>query len=148
MTAKVNRGYKNSVHEILDRCQILKEYGLFVDTVRRFQASGSPDSFKLAIEECIQSGILSDYLTKKGSEVINMLIAQYDYDTDIRVQRQEAFEDGFSDGKKAKLTELVRKKLAKGENPIEIANALEESVENIEELIKENKAVYDVCNKG
>ena len=33
-----------------------------------------------------------------------MLLAEYDYDTDIAVQRKEAFEDGISLGeKKAKL---------------------------------------------
>ena len=118
-------------HEILDKCQVLKEYGLFVDTVRRFQSSCNTDSFKLAIEECIQAGILADYLTKKGSEVINMLIAKYDYDTDIQVQRQEAFEDG----EKAKLNEQIRKKLARGESPTQIAKALEESVDNVERII-------------
>jgi hypothetical protein len=39
--------------------------------------------------------ILSDYLKKRGSEVFNMLIAEYDYDMDIKVQRQEALEEGI-----------------------------------------------------
>lgn len=85
-------------HEVLDRCQVLKEYGEFVDTVREYQAKEVPDAYKYAIEDCIQRGILADYLAKKGSEVRNMLIAEYDYEMDIEVQREEAFADGFSDG--------------------------------------------------
>ncbi|MEE1290983.1 MAG: hypothetical protein UHW86_08115, partial [Spirochaetota bacterium] len=37
---------------------------------------------------------LSDYLNRKSTEVQNMLLAEYDYDTDIAVQRREAFDDG------------------------------------------------------
>lgn len=45
---------------------------------------------KKAIEECIQNGILAEYLKRKGSEVRNMLIAEYDYETDIRIKQEEA----------------------------------------------------------
>ena len=45
------------------------------------------DAYKHAVETCIRERILSDYLEKKGSEVINMLIAEYDYDLDIEVQK-------------------------------------------------------------
>ena len=81
-------------HEVLERCQVLKEYGLFIDTVQELQGAGDPDSIKHAIEKCIEQGILADYLKKRGSEVVNMLIGKYDYDTDIRVQREEAQERG------------------------------------------------------
>ena len=81
-------------HEILERCQVLKEYGQFIDTIRKYQELGVDEPYKCAVEECIGEGILSDYLSKKGSEVVNMLIAEYDYDLDIEVQREEAFEEG------------------------------------------------------
>ena len=31
---------------------------------------------------------------RKGSEVVNMLLDEYDYETDIEVQREEAREEG------------------------------------------------------
>ena len=41
-----------------------------------------------------------------------MLLAEYDYDTDIAVQRRESFEDGLSQGeKKAKLETAKSMKL-------------------------------------
>ena len=126
-------------HEVLEKCRVLKEYGQFVDILRDYQSKGDSDAFKHTIEQCIDSGILEDYLKKKGSEVINMLIAEYDYDMDIEVQREEAYIEGLSrgreEGREDKLIELLKKKLSKGKGPEEIADELEESVETIQELI-------------
>lgn len=94
-------------HEILDKCQVLKEYGQFMDTIHFFQKQGESEAYKCAIESCIQRGILADYLRRKGSEVMNMLIAEYDYDLDIEVQREEAYEDGKTDGEITKLFQLI-----------------------------------------
>ena len=44
----------------------------------------------------MKSGVLSNYLERKSSEVTNMLLTEYDYDTDIAVQREEAFEEGLN----------------------------------------------------
>ena len=41
----------------------------------------------------------ADYLKRKGSEVVNMLTAEYDYETDIEVQRGEAYDEGREEGK-------------------------------------------------
>ncbi len=79
-------------HSILEKCRVLKEYSLFVDTVRKYEKE--EDSIKKAIRECIANGILEDYLKRKGSEVSNMLIAEYDYEEDMRVNREEAREEG------------------------------------------------------
>ena len=69
-----------------------------------------------------------------------MLIAEYDYDMDIEVQREEAYAEGKADGlqlgREQTLVEKVRKKLSKGQKPEEIADALEESIEEIERIIK------------
>ena len=87
LTVKVININPDQNHEVLEKCPVLKEYGQFVDTVRRFQKMSDSDAYKHAVETCIREGILSDYLEKKGSEVINMLIAEYDYDLDIEVQK-------------------------------------------------------------
>ena len=67
-------------------------------------------SYKYSIRECIENGILKDYLLREGSEVVNMLTAEYDYDTDIEVQREEAFAEGLEEG------------IEKGTNQINILN--------------------------
>ncbi len=48
------------------------------------------DAIKRAINECIEKGVLADYLRRKGSEVRNMLIAEYSYEKDIQVKQEEA----------------------------------------------------------
>ncbi|NLG03066.1 MAG: hypothetical protein GX567_04440 [Clostridia bacterium] len=85
-------------HSMLDKCEIMKEYALFIECVEKYKSNGRPNAIERAVKECIDKGILSEYLKRKGSEVVNMLIAEYDYETDIRVQRQEEREDALEEG--------------------------------------------------
>ena len=91
----INLGEK---HEILERCHVLKEYSIFIDTIRKYQDADVDESYRKAIEECIEKDILADYLRKKGSEVVNMLMSEYNYEQDIEVQREEAYEEGKKSG--------------------------------------------------
>ena len=128
-------------HEILEKCQVLKEYSQFMEIVQNYQISGEEEPYKKAIKECIEKGILADYLMRKGSEVVNMLLDEYDYETDIEVQREEAREQGREEGRKQgtlqKTCALIRKKLEKGKTISEIADDLEDTEENIAHLIEE-----------
>lgn len=147
LTVKVININPAENHELLDKCPVLKEYGQFVDMVRKFQKMSDSDAYKHAVETCIRQGILVDYLEKKGSEVINMLIAEYDYDLDIEVQREEAYTEGLEKGtelgkelgkelgRQETFEELIKKKLAKGKSPSEIADALEKPLEDVEKII-------------
>ena len=101
-------------HEILDKCRILREYSLFIDTVRKYRHEEDP--IKKAIEECIQKGILTEYLMRKGSEVRNMLVAEYSYEEDIRVKQEEARMEGIEQGK----VETVHRMLKMGISDFEM----------------------------
>ena len=94
----VNINY-DKASEILKLCKPLKQYSLFVDAVRRNIAVDKEHGFEKAIKECIQNDILREYLQRKSKEVLNMLIGEYDYDTDIAVQREESFDMGLAEGK-------------------------------------------------
>ena len=132
-------------HEILEKCQVLKEYSQFMEIVQNYQISGEEEPYKKAIKECIEKGILADYLMRKGSEVVNMLLDEYDYETDIEVQREEAREEGRKQGEEEgrkqgtlqKTCALIQKKLEKGKTISEIADDLEDTEENIAHLIEE-----------
>ncbi len=78
-------------HPILEKCRILKEYSLFVETARKYEHT--KNQLQKAVQECIKNGILADYLSRKSSEVINMLMAEYSYETDIEVKCEEAAEE-------------------------------------------------------
>ena len=135
---------------------LLKEYSQFMEVVQNYQISGEEEPYKKAIKECIERGILADYLMRKGSEVVNMLLDEYDYETDIEVQREEAREEGRKLGREEgrmqgreegreeerkeflqKICSLIQKKLEKGKTVSEIANDLEDTEENISHLIKQ-----------
>jgi predicted transposase/invertase (TIGR01784 family) len=73
-----------------------------------------PEPLTNAIKEAIKKGFLSDYLNRKSTEVQNMLLAEYDYDTDIAVQRRESFEDGFSAGEERGRNEGISIGLSQG----------------------------------
>ncbi len=107
---------------------MLKEYSQFMETVQNYQISGVEEPYKEAIKECIEKGILADYLMRKGSEVVNMLLDEYDYETDIEVQREEAREEGRKLGTRRgnekrilqKICSLIQKKLEKGKTVSEL----------------------------
>ena len=71
-----------------------------------------------------------------------MLLAEYDYDTDIAVQRKEAFNDGFSAGEERgislgayqKAVETAKKFLSMGLSVEQVANGTGLSIEEIEKL--------------
>jgi len=54
--------------------------------------------YEKAIREAISKGILVDYLTRKGTAVINMLTDEYDYNLDMQVKAEEAFDKGVQQG--------------------------------------------------
>jgi len=89
---------KNKGAKVLSRCKTLDEYSLFVEEVRSQIQLDPENGFTNAVKLCIEKGILKEYLQRKSREVINMLVAEYDYDTDIAVQRQESLVIGIQQG--------------------------------------------------
>ena len=139
---------------ILKRCEALKQYSEFIEQVRFNIEHAVSEPFTSAIKQAIKKGFLSDYLNRKSTEVQNMLLAEYDYDTDIAVQRKEAFEDGIVQGRNEgiaigeergrsegitqgayqKAVETARNLLSKNIPQIVIAECTGLSVEEIEKL--------------
>ena len=77
---------------------LFKQYSDFIKEVRDCMKENIENPFTTAINRSIKNGVLSEYLKRKSTEVHNMLFGEYDYETDIRVQRREAFEDGLAEG--------------------------------------------------
>lgn len=98
LTVQVLNINKNKDNRILKTCKTLDEYSLFVEEVRKQTQQDRENGFTNAVKICIEKGILKDYLMRKSREVINMLLAEYDYDVDIAVQRAEERELAFAQG--------------------------------------------------
>ena len=119
---------------ILKRCEALKGYSEFIEQVRSNIENAVPEPLTTAIKEAIKKGFLSDYLNRKSTEVQNMLLAEYDYDTDIAVQRKEAFDDGMSQGEHKKAIETAKILKSSGVEINIITNSTGLSIDEIEKL--------------
>ena len=97
-------------------------------------ASGEENPLTKAISKALKLGFLSDYLARKATEVENMLMTEYDYDTDIAVQREEAFNEGISQGAEQKAIETARNLLIEELSVEQVARCTGLSVEKVIEL--------------
>ena len=76
---------------------------------------------------------------KRKSEVLEMVLYSFDkelYEKDLKqIAYEEGEKTGIQIGEQNKLISQVQKKLAKGKSAEEIAEALEENLETIKEII-------------
>lgn len=111
------------------------------------------DAITLSIDECIEKGILLDILTEERAEVFMYILESFDKELYERDLKENAIAEGLAEGRAQGLEEgraegraegrleekreLIKKKLAKGKSLEEIADALEDEVDVIKEIIKE-----------
>lgn len=113
----VNIGHNE---DILDACNVLKEYAWFVDCSRRHLLNSPNDhgsktkAMLEAVDECITNGILTDFLLKNKAGVVNMYLTEWDEDAYREALRQEAKEDGYAEGHEEGLAKGHAEGLAEG----------------------------------
>lgn len=105
LTVRVININPDKHHEILEKCPILREYSEFVEITRKYK--GDKKLLEKAVKECIEKGILADYLGRKSSEVVNVLFAEYSYETDMQVKQEEAREDAREEARKEAEKNLI-----------------------------------------
>ena len=133
----VNEGHNQ---ELMEHCQTLKEYAQYVAKVRKYTSLGEmslEEAVECAVEECIKEGILAEFLIQNRAEVISMSIFEYNKDEEEKKLRKAEFEAGREAGREELLKQLIQRKLSKGKSIDEIAEELEESVTDIQNLIGE-----------
>ena len=143
LVLNINQG-KNK--ELLEVCKTLKEYMIFVDRIRLYTKTMELGAAaERAVDECIQEGVLSDFLRKNRGEAIEMSIFEYDEERELKLIRRAEYEEGLKEGReegredglKSHLRSQVVKKLKKGKTEEQIAEELEEKVQEIEQVIRE-----------
>ncbi|MCB6992632.1 hypothetical protein LI177_03915 [bacterium 210820-DFI.6.37] len=89
-------------HPILSKCGVLKEYSIFIDKIRSGLAQGKNRDIavKEAIRECLEQGILKEFLERHGREVQNMMFDEITYEDILRIRVAEAEEDAIERGRK------------------------------------------------
>ena len=91
------------------------------------------EAVEQAISECIQEGILSEFLKQNRAEAKQVSIYEYDEEKHMRQER----EAGIKKGKQELLERLIQKKLVKGKSISEISEELEEEEDVIAQMIRE-----------
>lgn len=95
----LNVNYGKNV-KLMEQCESLKEYAQYVALVRKYkQETGSlDDGVKLAIEHCINEGIIEDFLRKNRSEVEMTSIFEYNKEEEDRKLYEAGVEQGMEKG--------------------------------------------------
>lgn len=129
LTLNINEGHNR---ELMEQCQILREYAQYVTKVREYARDAELDvAVEKAVDDCIQNGILTDFLRKNKSEVIAMSIFEYDKEEEERKLRKAEYEAG----KEAGIKEIVQKMLETGKYTVDdITEILGMSIEEIKRI--------------
>ena len=91
----------NSDHnfELLKNCHVLWEYSQYVTRVRKYATMMSlNEAVNLAITECIQEGILTEFLSHNRAEVLKVSIFEYDKEKEEKLIRKAEFDYGKAMG--------------------------------------------------
>lgn len=93
----INAGHNK---ELLENCHILGEYAQYVDRVRKYATQMDLNhAVERAITECIQEGILTEFLQRNRAEVFKVSIFEYDKEKEEKKLRKAEYEHGLEDGK-------------------------------------------------
>ena len=113
---------------------IQEEYAQYVEKVRKNAETMSLDvAVKEAVDECIQKGILADFLRVNRAEVIAMSI--FEYDKEEEEQKLQAIYEKQGELRKAK--SIAISLAQEGESVERIARILGETEKTIKEWMAE-----------
>ena len=139
LTAVLLNINRNHNRELMEACRDLKDYAEYVDRVRKYARElPLPEAVERAVKECIREGILKEFLEKNRAEVKKMSIYEYDQEKHIRMERQDAWEDGMQEGvlrgAEQQLSKIIKNMMKKGRSISQIAEELGEDEKRIREL--------------
>ena len=87
------------------------EYSWFIQRIRNYLSDGwsRDNAITQAVQDCLDNGIMTEFMKEHGSEAVNMLYTQWNWDDAMEVEREEAYEEGkiagMAEGKIAGMTE-------------------------------------------
>ena len=92
----INMGHNK---ELMEACRTRWESAEYVRRVRQYKKEMSiEEAVERTITECIAEGILKEFLTKNRAEAKAVSIYEYNEEEHLRMERENAFEDGLKIG--------------------------------------------------
>ena len=94
----INYGHNR---ELMEKCPTLEAYAKFTAVGRQYIAEGMDrqEAYSQAVEYCIEHDILKEFLQKNKSEVVGMLLEEFDAKKYERTIREEGREEGIEQGR-------------------------------------------------
>ena len=135
--------------KLLEQCQTLKEYAIYVKKVRTYAKSMKvEEAVDRAVRECINEGILREFLLQNRKEAVEMSIFEYDEEAVFEIVRKDEYEKGLQEGieKGQKVGHQEGIIAGKAEDILElledigtIPNELRERISNEKDIVKLNQ---------
>lgn len=142
----INYGHNK---KLLSNCKTLSDYGILIKTINDYKQKYNDINAAIenAIDYCIEHDVLKDFLLERKTEAMHTLLTEYDEKKTMEYLRQDAYDDGVTEGEMKLMVSLICKKLSKGKSVNQIADELEEDVSKIKEIYdvaKDFAPEYDV----
>ena len=84
----------------MEQCKVLGEYAQYVDRVRDYvEKMGLDAGVSQAVNECIQEGILTEFLRQNKAEAKKVSIFEYNREEEERKLREAEYKGGWEAGK-------------------------------------------------
>jgi hypothetical protein len=98
------------------RCKELAGYSVFVAKVREYKAEHGnlETAMKRAIRYCCEQDILKEFFEQNASEVVNMLMTEWNWDDALAVRYEEGMEKGLEKGRSEEAFGIAQKAIGKG----------------------------------
>ena len=133
----INYGHNK---ELMERCRPLKEYAIFVDTIRKYLEKGMEiqKAAHKTVEKCLKKGVLKEILLKEKGEIEDMITICYD--EELHKKREAEYHEELGEKRGIKMgEERTNLKIAlwmkkKGMSNGEIQEATGLKLDEIEEL--------------
>lgn len=134
--------------QLLEKCEVLKQYMTFVDYVKYYLSQQDDDdeddlkkAINMAIDRCIEDGVLVEFLMENRSEVVKVTQMDYTFDRQIIMEREAGREEGREEGEMINLISQCCKKYKKGLAPEVAAEHLEQKVDLIKKIYAAIEAI-------
>lgn len=94
----INRGHNGL---LMEKCRVLREYAEFVDITRMYtrERNDIEEALSEAVDDCIERGILEEFLRENRAEVLGMLLEEFDVKKYERTLWGEGREKGREEGR-------------------------------------------------
>ena len=146
LVLNVNVGY-NII--LMERCRQLSDYAQFVSEVRKRLSKKIPlsEAVNEAVEDCIQRGILAEFLSKNRAEVIKVSIYEYDEEKVKRMFKEECMKLGMEQGKQLGIEQGKQLGIEQGIEQARVIFRLYISGKSEEDIARETGETIEMIHK-